>query len=130
MVTLTLEEALYSELSAIAGISGAVYPVNAPQGCPAPYITYDTDDQALEKSLDGFIGSGNQHCEVDVFHTTYALLKALAALVKAEIASWLGHTIGTTGPYIQNVTFDEYLPEMYESNISLYRKTIGFTVYF
>ena len=130
MTVLNFEQAITVELKTISGLSTKVFPVNAPEGTAAPYVTYDSDDQNWEKVLDGFLTSGPLHCSVDVLHTSYANLKALAALVKAEIASWLMTTIATTGPYIQDVTFDELLPELYEPEVNLYRKIIGFTVYF
>lgn len=130
MTVLNFEQAITVELKTISGLTTKVFPVNAPEGTVAPYITYDSDDQNWEKVLDGFLTSGPLHCSVDVLHTTYANMKALAALVKAEIASWLMTTIATTGPYIQDVTFDELLPELFEPEVNLYRKIIGFTVYF
>jgi hypothetical protein len=62
--------------------------------------------------------------------STYAKMKALGGLVKAKIKSFQSRSIGTTGPYIQNVTIADLSPEMYEPNVDLYRKSITFTVFF
>ena len=134
MTVLNIEQAMVVELKTVSGLSAKVFPINAPEGTAAPYVTYESDDQAKEKGLDGFISSGPLHCTVDVVHNSYANMKALAALVKAEIESWIMSTIGAstgvTGVYIQDVTFDELLPELFEPAVNLYRKSIGFTVYF
>jgi len=134
LTVLNFEQALVVELKTVSGLSTKVFPVNAPEGTAAPYVTYDSDDQNWEKALDGFLTSGPLHCTVDVLHTSYPNMKNLAALVKAEIASWIMSTIGAstgvTGVYIQDVTFDELLPELFEPAVNLYRKVIGFTVYF
>jgi hypothetical protein len=134
VTVLNFEQALVVELKTVTGLSTKVFPTHAPEGTAAPYATYESDDQHKEKSLEGFISSGPLHVTVDVLHNSYANMKTLAALVKTEIESWIMASIGTggsdTGPYIQDVTFDELLPELFEPAVNLYRKSIGFTVYF
>lgn len=125
---MNLEQALYAELKTIAGIT--VWPMNAPEGTTAPYVTYETSDLNEDKTLDGYLPHGNTECTVDVFGATFPLMKSTSALVKSRLKSFEGRTIGTLGPYIQELTFSESNPEMYEPEINLYRKSINFKVYF
>lgn len=125
---MNLEESLYAELKSIVGIT--VWPMNAPEGTVAPYVTYETSDLSEDKALDGYLSHGNANCSVDVFGATFPLMKSTAALVKAKIKSFEGRVIGTQGPSIQELTFSESNPEMYEPEINLYRKSINFKVYF
>lgn len=122
------EKALRSELKSITGLSNKVFPLNAPEGTDAPYVTYESGDYHKEKALSGFLSYGSLECTVDVFGATYAQMKSISALVIAKIESFIQCSIGTTGPHIQNVTFDDLLPETYEPEIDKYRKSIGFTV--
>lgn len=124
------EQALRTELITVPGLENKVYPVNAPEGTTTPYATYESGDLAEIKVLDGFDESGTLECTVDVFESTYSEMKSTAGLVKAKIKTFLSRVIGTNGPYIQNVTFAELLPEFYEPNINLYRKSISFTVFY
>lgn len=124
------EQGLRAELITVSGLTNKVFPVNAPEGTAAPYATYETGDHHADKAHDGHMTSGTLQCNVDVFGATYSSMKTTSRAVVAEIKTFIGTKIGGSGPTIQNLTFDEYLPELYEPNVSLYRKSIGFTVYF
>lgn len=121
------EKALRSQLITITGLSNKVFPVNAPEGTPAPYVTYESMDHAEDKTFTGYLTTGSLDCTIDVLGKTYAEMKSVSKLVKDKIKSFQGRDIGIV---IQNVTFDTTLPEFYEPNVDMYRKTIGFTVYF
>jgi len=127
---LSFEEALKIELAAVAGLKNKVYPVDAPQSVKPPYLTYESNDLLELKTHDGYGDHGNLECTLEVMESTYAKMKALGGLVKAKIKSFQSRSIGTTGPYIQNVTIADLSPEMYEPNVDLYRKSITFTVFF
>ena len=124
------EKALRAELIGISALSNKVYPVNAPEGTSAPYATYESGDLAEIKTHEGFGATGTLECTVDVFGKTYGEMKAVSRATKAKIKTFLGRVIGTDGPFIQNLTFEDLLPEMYEPNVDLYRKSITFTVFY
>lgn len=124
------EQALRAELITVPGILNKVYPVNAPEGTQAPYATYESSDLAEIKTHEGFGDTGTLECTVDVFGNTYAEMKTVSRATKEKIKTFLGKAIGTSGPYIQNLTFEDILPEMYEPNVDLYRKSITFTVFY
>lgn len=108
-----------------------VYPVNAPEGTAVPYLTYETSDHAEKKTMEGYGTTGTLECTVDVFDKTYSGMKELGKATKEKIKTFMGRNIGEgAGPYIQNVTFDDLLPEFYEPNVDLYRKSITFTVFY
>lgn len=123
------EQALRTELITVTGLSNKVFPLNAPEGTAAPYATYESSGLDEDKTLNGFLTTGNLDCTVEVFNLTYGSTKTTANLVKSKIKSFLGRTIGTAGPYIQNVTFEPNT-ELYEPNVNLYRTIINFKVYF
>ncbi len=122
------EQALCEELSIITGIT--VWPLNPPEGQSAPYMTYETGDRAEIKTHDGFGDSGPLECTVDIYAITYPEIKTFSASVEGKIKTFMHRSIGTGGPYIQNVTFEDLFPEMYEPNVDLYRKSITFTVFY
>lgn len=124
------EQALRAELIAIPGLDTKVFPVNAPEVTAAPYATYESSDLAEIKTHEGFSDTGTLECTVDVFGNTYGEMKTVSRATKEKIKTFLGRTMGTGGPYIQNLTFDDLLPEMYEPNVDLYRKSITFTVFY
>ena len=121
------EKALRSELITISGLSAKVFPVNAPEGTSAPYVTYESSDHAEDKTFTGYLTTGSLDCTIDVLGKTYSEMKSVSKLVKDKIKSVQGRDIGV---FVQNVTLDTSMPEMYEPNVDMYRKTIGFTVYF
>lgn len=125
---MNLEQALFAELKTISGVS--VHSMNAPEGTPAPYMTYETSDLNEDKTLNGYLTTGTVDCTVDVLCATFPLMKTTSNLVKAKIKTFQSRVIGTLGPYIQNLTFSESNPEMYEPEVNLYRKSINFKMYF
>lgn len=127
---MTFEAALRAELITVTGLSNKVYPVNAPEGTMAPYVTYETGLMSEEKALDGFQASGTLECSLDVLGATYGDMKTYSKAVKAKVKGFLNRTIGTGGPFIQNITFSELAPELYESEVNMYRCIITFTVFY
>lgn len=127
---MTFEEALRTELINITTLNNKVYPLNAPEGTVAPYIVYKSSEGLNDKSLNGFLESKEVSCELDVIHNSYANMKTLAKLIMDKLKSFEERTIGTAGPHIEELTFDDDCPELYESEINQYRKTINFKVSF
>lgn len=123
------EQSLKTELSAITGLSSKVFPLNAPIGTEAPYVTYESSGVNEDKALDGFLDTGELSCTVEVLGSTYASAKQLSPLIRTKIKSFIGRAIGNGGPFVQDVEFEQNI-EMYEPNMNLFRVIINFTVYF
>lgn len=127
---MTFEAALRAELITITGLSNKVYPIQAQEGTSAPYVTYETGLMSEEKSHEGFNTSGTLECTLDVLGATYGDMKSYSKAVKAKVKGFLSRTIGTGGPFIQSITFAELAPELYESQVDMYRCSITFTVFY
>ena len=125
----TFEESLRAELSAITGLTNKIYPLTAPPGTSAPYVAYESSGLMEDKVFEGFLESGTTDVTLHIVASSFASMKSYAALVKTEIKSWLGNQM-SSGPTIRNITFGESSPELYESEVNLYRKIIDFTVHY
>jgi hypothetical protein len=124
---MNIEQAIYTELSAVTGLSGKVFPMIAQQDINAPYLTYELNGLARVRTLisnDGLIESPYQ---LDIFHTSYSSLKALIDLVVAEIKTWERTNLGSTGPYIQVCSFGDQV-ETYDPDNLLYQGTIDINI--
>lgn len=122
-----LEEGLTAELSAIAGLSNKVFPIMAVQGTPAPYLTYTLGSNGRENTLMGYDGLVQSQYQIDLYHLTYANLKALKKLVIANIKTYNQRNIGGTGPYIQQVEIITDF-DTYEEAVNLHKGVIEFNI--
>lgn len=122
------EEALKTEVAGVTGLTSKVFPINAPEGTVPPYVTYEAGGYNFDKVLEGYLTSGTIRATLEVVESTAAKAIALAVLVKAEIRGWLGTTMATTGPAIQDVTIDDESDVLYDPQTGRYIIVIGFEV--
>jgi hypothetical protein len=125
----SFETALRDELFTIPELAGKVHPLNAPEGTKAPYLVYLSSEGLQDKTLQGYLATKEVSCELNILHSSYANLKALTANVLTVLRSFQSRTIGTNGPYIQDITYEEPV-ELYEELIKQYRCNINIQVYF
>jgi|GEM_PF-4899384 len=121
------EQGLTAELSAIAGLTDKVFPVMAAQGTVAPYLTYILGGTDRTITLAGHDGLVQSQYQLDLYHTSYASLKALKKLVIANTKTYGQRNIGVTGPYVQQVEIITDF-EMYEDAVRLFKGIIEFNV--
>jgi hypothetical protein len=126
---MTFEEALRAELSSITGLSNKVFPLHAKEGIKAPYVIYLSSEGVRDKSFEGYLGTQEVECEINIIHSTYSNMKSLTKLVLNKIISFQGNYIGGYGPLIQNVSYEKPV-ELYENEVSLYRCLIDIKVRF
>lgn len=124
---MTFEESLANELEVILN---NIYPLNAPEGTKAPYVIYTSSEGKNVKCLNGFLNNKEVSCELDLIHNTYSDMKTLAKQVITKVKTFENRVIGTNGPFISELTFDDDSPELYEDQIKKYRKIISFKVNF
>jgi hypothetical protein len=128
---MNFEEALRVELGTLTGLSNKVFPLNATEGTKAPYVVYVSSEGLQVKTLQGYLGSKEVDCEINILHDSYANMKDLGKEVLAKIISFQGRHIGgllsKDGPFIQNVTYTKPM-EIYEKEVALYRSVIDITV--
>lgn len=123
-----LEQGLTVELSAVPGLSNKVYPITAAQGTNVPYLTYVLGGNERTQDLLGHDGLVKSQYQLDLYHSTYAELKALKKLVLQTIKTFSLRNLGGSGPYIQQVELmTEY--ETYEDGVKLYRGMVEFNVH-
>jgi hypothetical protein len=121
------EVALREEL---VSIISQIYPLQAPEGTVAPYLIYTSSEGIYDKTLEGFLNSKEVSVELDIINISYSSMKALSKLIIDKLKTFEQRVIGTSGPYIQELTFSDDSPELYESEVNLYRKIISFKINF
>lgn len=124
---MTIEQAIHTRLSAVSGLSGKVWAINALQDTAAPYATYNVNNTDRSRSLTAHVGLVSAQYQVDVFHTTYANIMALKRLIIAELKTWERTNLATTGPYIQRCTIIDEV-ESHDEETKLYQGTIDFDI--
>lgn len=122
-----LEQGLIAELSAITGLTNKVFPIMAAQGTLAPYLTYSLGSNNRENTLMGYDGLVQSQYQLDLYHSTYANLKALKKLVIANLKTYNQRNIGGTGPYIHQIDILNDF-ETYEDAVKLYKGVIEFNI--
>jgi hypothetical protein len=126
---LNLEQSLEIELSSIAGLNDKVYPLTSPQGAVVPYLIYTLSSTSRDKELTGNNGLVEAQYEFNIYHTVYASLKSIIALMIAKIKTFNQSTLATTGVYIQEVDIiNEF--ETYENEAKLYKGIIEVNFYY
>ena len=121
---MTFEAALTQELEAITDIKNKVFPLQADQKADAPYLVFVSSEGKPYKSLDGFLELKEVSCELNVLNKRYRSMKNLAKEVITKIEGFEGREIGTGGPYIYEVTYEEPV-ELWENDPKLYRCIIN-----
>jgi hypothetical protein len=112
------EEALLVELKALDGFN-KVSPGMVKQGTPAPYLFY-LSSEINDKSLDGYLDSGEVFCEINIVTDKYSQLATLRQLVVNKLISFQGRSIGNSEIFIQNFTYEKPV-ELYEKEVNQFR---------
>lgn len=129
---MNFDEALAAELKTITALNSRVYPLTAPEtsfDTSAPYLIYGSSYGLRTKELGGYQAGKAVSGELNVIAPRYSEMKSITSSVIDKIISFQSRIIGTTGPYIQNITYEEPV-ELYEEKPKLYRCLIDFSVYF
>lgn len=131
MIILTIEEALYSELSSI---TPQVYPVSAKQKATLPYLIYQVRFTDRTKHLGGYDGLIEKQFDINIFHSSYSALKTLTAQVVNIFINMEQRVIASTGPFIQSVNieneYDNFEPVEATDQTALYRSFIDVTFFY
>ena len=123
-----LEQGLTVELSALPGLENKVFPIIAAQGTEGPYITYVLGSSERTHDLLGHDGLVKSQYQLDLYHPTYAGLKAFKKTVIQRIKTLNMRTLAGSGPYIQQAEItNDY--EMYEFEVKLYRGIVEINIY-
>lgn len=127
---MTFEEALRVELIKITELNNKVFPLNAKEGTEAPYLVYVSSEGQYDKSLGGFHNTKEVSVELNILHSKYSSMKALSKKVMDKLKTFEKRHLGETGPFIQELVFENDGVELYEAQVDLYRKKIDIRVYF
>lgn len=89
-----IEEAINARLSSwpalAALIADRLYPMEAPQNAPAPYVIYQRITGSRLRSIQGVSGQANPQFQIDAYGITYAQAKAVAAQVRLALDGFRG----------------------------------------
>jgi hypothetical protein len=124
---MNFEQAMTAEFETIPPLAGKVFPLAAP-GKEAPYLVYISGDGMPDKDLGGYRDTKTVSVELNLITKTYASLKAITPLITEVLRSFQFRSIGTDGPYIREITYEEPV-ELYESITKLERCIINFKAY-
>jgi hypothetical protein len=123
-----IQEAITAELSAVTGLSGKVYPIEAQQGTSAPYLVYSVSGGERSRTLIQHDGLVMANYQIDLFHTSYTNILSLRRLVLTEMQAWERTNLGGTGPYIQACTILDEPIETFDNETELYQSTIDIQI--
>jgi len=127
------EAALTQELKTIAALGNRVYPHVAPEAnakAGVPYLIYVSSYGVRLKSLgEGFLEGKEVRAEINVMTARYKDMKAIVNDVIELLIGMEQRTIGTNGPFIQELTYNQPV-ELYEEKAKLYRSVIEFNTFF
>lgn len=123
-----VEQGLTMELSGLPGLENKVFPITAAQGAEAPYITYAQGGNERTQNLLGYDDLIKSQYQLDLYHSTYAGLKALKKHVIQTIKTFNLRNLAGSGPFIQQAEImNDY--ETYESEVKLYRGIVELSIY-
>ncbi|AIQ54568.1 hypothetical protein [Paenibacillus sp. FSL R7-0331] len=125
---MNFEQALVHELSSISGLSGKVYPGEAPEKV-IPYIVYLSSAGLKDKDLDGYKDSRRVPLELNIVATRYSDMKQFTESTIEKLISFERRVIGVDGPFISELTY-EPPAELFEDAIKAFRSVIDVVVYY
>lgn len=114
------EQALVAELGSLPGMTGKVFPLDATEGQTPPFIVYLSSYGERVKTLNGYLQTKEIPIEVNILSSTYTGIKPLIPAAIEKLISFVGRVIGTSGPYVQEVSYDSPT-ELYEEEPKWYR---------
>lgn len=130
---MTFEAALISELAAaIPALGGRIYPVSAPEANRnggTPYAIVVSSEGLRDKTLDGYMDSKSVPGEINIIAPSYSTVRAITKQVVALLIGMEQRTIGSDGPFIEELTYEQPV-ELYEEKPDMYRCLVEFTAYF
>lgn len=91
---MTIEAAVYSRLSAVAGVTALVgtriYPVQAPQTATKPYIVFRVVNESHEHHMAGAAGLAAPRVQLDIYATTSLAAAQAGEAVRLALQGWRG----------------------------------------
>lgn len=123
-----LEPALIQELLEITELSPKIYPLVAPSGTKAPYLTFESSFGRQVNTLGGYKNRKVVDVEFRLIALNYEQLKHLQTAVISKLVSMQLRVIGTDGPYVHELTYESPV-ELYEPLPKLHRTDIEIKIY-
>ncbi len=124
--------ALVEEMKTIVAFGGRVYPVFSPEanaGQGVPYLIFVSSPGLRTKTQDGHQSGRVVRGELNVVSARHLELESLAESVINKLVSFERRVIGTYGPFVQDVTYEQPVV-LWEEKVQLYRCLIDFEVYY
>ncbi len=125
-------QAFVSHLKAeptITSLVGGIYPQVIPQGKDAPAITYNLDDETVQRLLEGVGTYRSAIFDVNCWSKRYSDALAIGDAVEKALTDYRGQ-LGDTSPAIMadHIRLERRLPDDYESDTKLRRVSLQFFI--
>lgn len=125
---MSIETALYTQLSSHAGLSALVdnriYPVLAPQNVALPFVAYFKVSNQREYTHQGYAGLSKVRMQISCYGDDYSDVKAVAIQVTAAMEVWPAAVTAVQAVFQDNET------DIFEDGVMLYHIALDFFVWY
>lgn len=121
------EEALIFEFETITGLNDRVFPLYAKEGVQPPFVIFSSSEGETIQTLEGWTLSKEILSEIHVVAMSYGKLKYLTKDVLAMLKTFRGRAIGTGGPFIKSLTYEQPV-ESLDTEFGFYRTSFELLV--
>lgn len=128
---MSIEQAIREELATISGLdTNNIYPLNAPENAPFPFLVYYSEAGKADNTLMGFLSSTSYDIELHLLYDDYAGMRTITSGVVQRLQSFARRMIGTTNQYlVQELDYHHSPSEVWDTQNLCYRTIISFTIY-
>lgn len=117
---------IVAALETVEALAGKVFPLEAPKNTAAPFVIYLRGSAEEAQSLDGGVGLYRALFEINVVAGSYAQLSTAGDAARAAL---LGLWDSESGGYrIERVTVEQSSPDLWESEVQLYRRSYNLNI--
>lgn len=124
---MNFEQALVAELNSVSGLPGKCFPLVSPKGTAGTFLVYRKQKMEHVKTLGGFLGKCSANYEIILVAKLYDDLQDLTDAVTDKFKSFLGRSIGTAGPLIENISIN-HNGDTYAVDAELYRADLAIEI--
>jgi len=130
---MTLKYAIYNELisdsATIALVAHRIYPDNAPEGTPEPYVIYSVIADPQEHACGNDTTLGNPLIQIDVFGFDGNTVDATAAAIKSCLQDLTGLLGGGSGYTVERIYFEGTTGNTFENETGLFHAIMEFEIH-
>jgi hypothetical protein len=129
---MTIEAALYTQLSTFAGLTAivgaAIYPMQADQSAVLPYVTFHLISDVPENVMAALPTLTRDRFQFSAWAVTYLQASQIAAQVTSALQSFTG-MMGGAGGVTVSACLKELEVDMYEGDSKTYQRITDFIIF-